>query len=58
VTAVNGNGESDKCAWIDTDPDSWLNFDPVPGEPFRRVASKWGGNDNTGDKTDLYYPQK
>ena len=57
VTAVNGNGESDKSVLIDTDPDNWLNFDPVPGEPFRRVASKWGGNDNTGDKTDFYYPQ-
>ncbi len=36
VTAVNGNGESAKSPIVDTDPTSWLNWDPRPGEPFRR----------------------
>ena len=56
VTAVNGNGESALSVPVDTDPTSWLNFDPVPGEPFRRVLSKWSGVDNSGEKGEVYYP--
>ena len=37
VTAVNGNGEGAKSFMADTDPASWRNWDPMPGEPFRRV---------------------
>lgn len=36
VTAVNGNGESVKSRVADTNPGSWRNWDPKPGEPFRR----------------------
>jgi len=36
VTAVNGNGESARSRTADTDPGSWRNWDPKPGEPFRR----------------------
>ncbi|MFW6308979.1 MAG: fibronectin type III domain-containing protein, partial [bacterium] len=36
VSAVNGNGEGEKSTPIDTDPTSWVNWDPRPGEPFRR----------------------
>jgi hypothetical protein len=39
VTAVNGNGESVHSHPADTDPSSWRNWDPRPGERFRRVTS-------------------
>jgi hypothetical protein len=35
VTSVNGNGESDRSSMADTDPSSWRNWEPVPGERFR-----------------------
>jgi len=58
VTAVNGNGESLKSKPIGTDPSSWLNFDPVPGEPFRRSVNLYDGSrDNSGSPVDLYYPE-
>lgn len=56
VTASNGNGESNLSGSIDTDPSSWLNFDPMPGEPFRRSKSKWNMSDNYNNPVDLYYP--
>jgi hypothetical protein len=37
VTAVNGNGEGARSHIADTNPGSWRNWDPMPGEPFRRV---------------------
>jgi hypothetical protein len=39
VTAVNGHGEGPRSHPADTDPASWRNWDPRPGEPFRRVTS-------------------
>jgi hypothetical protein len=39
IAAVNGNGEGRKSIAIRTASDSWLTFDPKPGEPFRRQAS-------------------
>jgi hypothetical protein len=36
VTAVNGNGEGARSRIADTNPNSWRNWDPKPGEPFRR----------------------
>lgn len=36
VTATNGNGESIKSHSCNTDPDSFINWQPVPGEGFRR----------------------
>ncbi len=36
VSAVNGNGEGDRCTPVDTSPSSWRNWDPKPNEPFRR----------------------
>jgi hypothetical protein len=56
VSAVNGNGGSLLSGTVDNDPGSWLNFDPVPGERFRRLESKWNGVDNSGEKTEMYYP--
>jgi hypothetical protein len=37
VTAVNGNGEGPHSLSVKSDTDSWLTFDPVPDEPFRRA---------------------
>ncbi len=39
VSAVNGNGEGPASRVANTDPQSWRNFDPRPGEPFRRTVS-------------------
>jgi hypothetical protein len=36
VSAVNGNGEGPRSRSANTDPGSWRNWDPKPGEPFRR----------------------
>ncbi len=36
VTAVNGNGEGMRSRIANTNPGSWRNWDPMPGEPFRR----------------------
>jgi hypothetical protein len=36
VSAVNGNGEGSRSIPLNASPDSWLTFDPKPGEPFRR----------------------
>jgi hypothetical protein len=36
VSAVNGNGEGARSRTANTDPGSWRNWDPMPGEPFRR----------------------
>jgi hypothetical protein len=36
VSCVNGNGEGARSRTADTDPGSWRNWDPMPGEPFRR----------------------
>jgi hypothetical protein len=55
VTAINGNGESAYSHPVDNDPDNWLNFEPVPGEPFRRVGTRSVGNDNMGNKVNTYY---
>ncbi|MCU1232145.1 MAG: hypothetical protein JWP63_112 [Candidatus Solibacter sp.] len=38
VTAVNGNGEGPPSRIADSDPSSWRNWDPMPGESFRRSS--------------------
>jgi len=57
VQSVNGNGESAICSSVDTDPDSWLNFDPKPGEKFRRTTSSWSEADNMSGGVGMYYPR-
>ena len=39
VSAVNGNGEGRGSRIAVSDPASWRNFDPRPGEPFRRTVA-------------------
>jgi hypothetical protein len=46
VCAVDGNGEGPRSMAMGADPNSWLTFDPKPGEPFRRDAVE-----------PLYYPR-
>jgi hypothetical protein len=36
VSAVSGNGEGGRSLPVSADRNSWLTFDPKPGEPFRR----------------------
>ncbi len=55
VTAVNGNGESQPSRHANTDPTSWRNWDPRPGEPFRRVYSF--ASDEPAEIDPHYYPQ-
>ena len=39
VSAVNGNGEGRPSRIAASDPASWRNFDPRPGEAFRRTVA-------------------
>lgn len=57
VTSVNKNGESLKSRLVGTDPASWLNWDPRPGEPFRRVHSFAPDSVPSADDWPHYYPR-
>ena len=57
VTAVNGNGESARSFTADTDPASWRNWDPKPGEPFRRVTSFATDSPPSAGEWPRYYPE-
>jgi len=56
VAAVNGNGESPMSHAADTDPASWRNWDPKPGEPFRRVYSYPQNSPQLPGQPARYYP--
>ncbi len=56
VTASNGNGEGARSRTADTDPASWRNWDPKPGEPFRRVASFPPDSPPSESPWPRYYP--
>lgn len=58
ISAINGNGESGLSNMINNDPSSWMNFNPMPGEPFRRSVNLYDGSrDNSGNPVELYYPK-
>jgi len=57
VTALNGNGESTKSRTADTNPASWRNWDPMPGERFRRVTSYEPGTEPSTSEWARYYPE-
>lgn len=60
VSAENGNGEGKHSAVVTTDPASWANWDPRPGEPFRRRYTYNTTNyQQLGTEEDYsrYYPQ-
>lgn len=56
ITAVNGNGEGAMSSTADTDPASWRNWDPKPGEPFRRVYSYPEDSAQVTNEQSRYYP--
>jgi hypothetical protein len=56
VAVVNGNGESGRSRTVDTDPASWRNWDPMPGEPFRRVESFTPDTPASSSPWARYYP--
>jgi hypothetical protein len=57
VTAVNGNGEGARSRIVDTNPESWRNWDPRPGEPFRRVYSFPPDSPQLPGSMPRYYPR-
>ena len=57
VTAVNGNGEGPRSRAADTDPASWRNWDPKPGEAFRRVTRFAADSPAPLDTIERYYPE-
>ncbi|MDR3752886.1 MAG: hypothetical protein P4K93_08470 [Terracidiphilus sp.] len=57
VTASNGNGESARSRIADTNPASWRNWDPRPGEPFRRVLSFTPDSPPSTSPWPRYYPE-
>lgn len=56
VAAVNGNGEGPRSRVADSNPQSWRNWDPRPGEPFRRVYSYPPDSRSSPDVWPRYYP--
>lgn len=56
VTAVNGNGESPRSRLANTDPASWRNWDPRPGEKFRRITSLGAELQLGAEGAARYYP--
>jgi hypothetical protein len=56
VTASNGNGESTRSRIADSNPASWRNWDPRPGEPFRRVSSFPPDSPPSASEWPRYYP--
>lgn len=57
VAAVNKNGESRMSPIANTDPASWRNWDPMPGEPFRRVEGFDPATPASASEWARYYPQ-
>lgn len=57
VTAVNDIGESVRSFGADTDPASWRNWDPKPGERFRRVTSFAADSPPSASEWSRYYPE-
>ena len=57
VSAVNGNGESETCRPVNTDPTNWLNWDPQPGEGYRRTLNYNITPFVPADSTPPHYPR-
>jgi len=57
VTASNGNGEGARSRMADTNPASWRNWDPRPGETFRRVLSFTPDSLPSAGPWPRYYPE-
>jgi hypothetical protein len=57
VTSANANGEGAKSRIADTNPTSWRNWDPRPGESFRRVYSFEADSPPSPNLWPKYYPE-
>ena len=57
VSAQNGNGTGNHSDPADTDPGSWRNWDPRPGEHFRRVTSFAEDSPASASEWARYYPE-
>ena len=57
VTACNGIGESARSRIANTDPSSWRNWDPMPGERFRRVYNFDPETPPSASEFARYYPE-
>jgi hypothetical protein len=59
VACVNANGEGPRSRMENTDPGSWCNWDPKPGERFRRVFEDMSPSASlrVPTKWPRYYPQ-
>ena len=57
VTTVDGNGESERSARVNTDPASWLNWYPKAQWKFKRRSAFWMEPYVLPERIpDLYYP--
>lgn len=57
VTTVDGNGESERSAIVNTDPASWLNWYPKTQWKFKRRSAFWMEPYVLPERIpDLYYP--
>jgi len=57
VTAANANGEGPRSHLANADPGSWRNWDPRPGERFRRVYSFAPDTQSAAGELPRYYPE-
>jgi hypothetical protein len=57
VSSVNGNGEGVRSRLADTDAGSWRNWEPRPGERFRRVHSYPADAPELPGELARYYPR-
>ena len=57
IAAANGNGESAMSRIANTDPASWCNWDPRPGERFRRVYNYEPDSPPLSSAFPRYYPE-
>ena len=59
VSCANANGEGPRSRVADTNPASWRNWDPMPGEPFRRVFEDMSPSASirVAAKWPRYYPR-
>ncbi len=57
VTAINANGESPRSYIANTDPASWINWNPRPGEPFRREWNFPADEPPSPSEWPRYYPR-
>ncbi len=56
VSSRNKKGEGKPSYPVNSDPATWLNWDPKPGEPFRRRYNYRQSNERALLNEEIYYP--